>query len=100
VAHSEAGITNCSLIWTKPWVPEQVLEPRRLAARAAAVRLAANLGERVGDAVGYRTRVERRVGPNARIEVITTGVLLRRLQRVSSPSKSPGGTGVFPLSGA
>ncbi|BDA51196.1 probable pre-mRNA-splicing factor ATP-dependent RNA helica at N-terminal half [Coccomyxa sp. Obi] len=73
------------LLHGSPWLaPDQrilVLEPRRLAARAAAVRMAANMGERVGDSIGYRTRVERRVGRNARIEVVTTGVLLRRLQR-------------------
>ncbi len=62
-----------------------MLEPRRLAARAAAVRMAANMGERVGESIGYRTRMERRVGRNARIEVVTTGVLLRRLQRVRPP---------------
>lgn len=67
--------------------PDQVLEPRRLAARAAAVRMAANMGERVGESIGYRTRMERRVGRNARIEVVTTGVLLRRLQRVSAPDR-------------
>mgnify|MGYP003341367449 CR=1 FL=1 len=57
-----------------------VLEPRRLATRAAARRMAALLGERVGDTVGYQTRDERHIGPHTRIEVVTEGVLTRRLQ--------------------
>ncbi|MFN8040429.1 MAG: ATP-dependent helicase HrpB [Acidimicrobiales bacterium] len=61
-----------------------VLEPRRLAARAAARRMAALLGEEVGGTVGYRTRDEQRVGPGTRIEVVTEGILTRRLQRDAS----------------
>lgn len=57
-----------------------MLEPRRLAARAAAERLASELGERVGETVGYRIRLDSRVGPNTRIEVVTEGILARRLQ--------------------
>ncbi|RRV06226.1 ATP-dependent helicase HrpB [Pseudomonas sp. v388] len=57
-----------------------MLEPRRLAARAAAERLAAELGEKVGETVGYRIRLESRVGPKTRIEVVTEGILTRRLQ--------------------
>lgn len=57
-----------------------MLEPRRLAARAAAERLASELGEDVGDTVGYRIRLESRVGKNTRIEVVTEGILARRLQ--------------------
>jgi ATP-dependent helicase HrpB len=57
-----------------------VLEPRRLAARAAAVRMADLLGEAVGQTVGYRTRDERRTSAATRIEVITEGILVRRLQ--------------------
>jgi len=57
-----------------------VLEPRRLAARAAARRMAALLGEEVGETVGYRTRDDRRVGPSTRVEVVTEGILTRRLQ--------------------
>ncbi|MEH0841592.1 ATP-dependent helicase HrpB [Micromonospora sp. CPCC 205711] len=57
-----------------------VAQPRRVAARAAARRMAALLGERVGDRVGYAVRGERRVGPGTRIEVVTTGLLVRRLQ--------------------
>ena len=57
-----------------------MLEPRRLAARAAARRMAAMLGEEVGATVGFRTRLETRVGPKTRIEVITEGILARMLQ--------------------
>jgi len=56
-----------------------VLEPRRLAARAAADRMAATLGEQPGGTVGYRTRLQSRIGPNTRIEVITEGVFTRMI---------------------
>lgn len=58
-----------------------LLEPRRLATRAAARRMSSLLGDEVGGIVGYVTRDERRVGPRTRIEVVTEGVLTRRLQR-------------------
>ncbi|TRX74250.1 ATP-dependent helicase HrpB [Pseudomonas mangiferae] len=67
----------------EPWLAGQrilMLEPRRLAARAAAERLAAERGEAVGEAVGYRIRLDSRVGPRTRIEVVTEGILTRRLQ--------------------
>ncbi|VVM45211.1 ATP-dependent helicase HrpB [Pseudomonas fluorescens] len=57
-----------------------MLEPRRLAARAAAERLASELGEKVGETVGYRIRLDSKVGPKTRIEVVTEGILTRRLQ--------------------
>ncbi|HEX8695263.1 MAG TPA: ATP-dependent helicase HrpB [Longimicrobium sp.] len=57
-----------------------MLEPRRLAARAAAGRMAQLLGERVGETVGYRIRMETRAGPATRVEVVTEGVLTRILQ--------------------
>ncbi|MGX1613572.1 ATP-dependent helicase HrpB [Micromonospora chalcea] len=56
-----------------------IAQPRRVAARAAAHRMAALLGERVGDRIGYAVRGERRSGPRTRIEVVTTGLLVRRL---------------------
>lgn len=59
----------------------QVLEPRRVAAKSAARRMAALLGEPVGRTVGYRVRLEARVSAATRIEVITEGILLRRLQQ-------------------
>ncbi|MEV6511587.1 ATP-dependent helicase HrpB [Streptomyces sp. NPDC051642] len=58
-----------------------VAEPRRIAARAAARRMAWLLGEKVGESIGYTVRGERVVGRHARVEVVTTGVLLQRLQR-------------------
>lgn len=58
-----------------------VAQPRRMAARAAARRMAALLGERVGERVGYAVRGDRRVGPRTRVEVVTTGLLVRRLHR-------------------
>lgn len=67
-----------------PWLAGQrmlVLEPRRLAARAVANRMASLLGESVGETVGYRMRLDTRVGPRTRIEVVTEGILTRQLQR-------------------
>lgn len=67
----------------EPWLAGQrilMLEPRRLAARAAAERLASELGESVGETVGYRIRLDSKVGPRTRIEVVTEGILTRRLQ--------------------
>ncbi|MFC8716731.1 ATP-dependent helicase HrpB [Kitasatospora sp. NPDC057198] len=63
--------------------PRRVLvaEPRRLAVRAAARRMAWLLEEPVGAPVGFTVRGERRAGPGTRVEVVTTGVLLQRLQR-------------------
>ncbi|OEV27363.1 hypothetical protein AN220_05180, partial [Streptomyces nanshensis] len=58
-----------------------VAEPRRMAARSAARRMAWLLGERPGGSVGFTVRGERRAGPGTRVEVVTTGVLLQRLQR-------------------
>jgi ATP-dependent helicase HrpB len=57
-----------------------LLEPRRLAARAVAARMAQSLGERVGETVGYRMRLDSRVGPRTRLEVVTEGILTRMLQ--------------------
>jgi ATP-dependent helicase HrpB len=57
-----------------------MLEPRRLAARAAAERMAATLGEAVGRTVGYRMRGETRVSAATRIEVVTEGILTRLIQ--------------------
>ncbi|MEV6721288.1 ATP-dependent helicase HrpB [Streptomyces xanthochromogenes] len=58
-----------------------VAEPRRIAARAAARRMAWLLGERTGERVGFTVRGERSVGAGTVVEVVTTGVLLQRLQR-------------------
>jgi ATP-dependent helicase HrpB len=57
-----------------------MLEPRRLAARMAARYMAGTLGERAGATVGYSVRMERRVSAATRVEVVTEGLLLRRMQ--------------------
>ncbi len=57
-----------------------MLEPRRLAARAAASRMASLLGQPVGDTVGFRTRLDMAISSATRIEVVTEGLLIRRLQ--------------------
>ena len=67
----------------EPWLAGRrilMLEPRRLATRAAARRMADLIGEPVGGTVGYQTRDERHVGADTRIEVVTEGILTRRLQ--------------------
>jgi ATP-dependent helicase HrpB len=56
-----------------------LLEPRRLAARAAAARMAKTLGESVGDTVGFRVRMESRVSARTRVEVVTEGVFTRMI---------------------
>jgi ATP-dependent helicase HrpB len=68
----EAGLTPDKIL---------MLEPRRLAARAAADRMASVLGEKTGMTVGYRIRGDTSVGPLTRIEVVTEGVLTRMLQK-------------------
>ena len=64
----------------EPWAADRkilVLEPRRLAARAAAERMAATLGEKVGDTVGLRVRFGSKVSRRTRIEVVTEGIFTR-----------------------
>ncbi|MBX3329652.1 MAG: ATP-dependent helicase HrpB [Nitrospira sp.] len=68
----------------EPWLASKkllLLEPRRLAARAAAHRMAEELHEQVGKTVGYRMRLETKIGPTTKIEVVTEGVLTRLLQQ-------------------
>ena len=55
-----------------------MLEPRRLAARAAASRMAQSLDEAVGETVGYAVRLDRKVSAATRIEVVTEGILTRQ----------------------
>ncbi len=79
-----------------PWLSDQrilLLEPRRLAARAAARRMASLLGEIEGDTAGYRTRLETRVSAATRIEVVTEGILTRLLQ--ADPALSGYGLVIF-----
>lgn len=65
----------------EPWCNGKIilLEPRRLAARAAAGRMASLLGEPIGDTVGYRMRLDSRISAKTRIEVVTEGVFARML---------------------
>ncbi|MEK7851939.1 MAG: ATP-dependent helicase HrpB, partial [Deltaproteobacteria bacterium] len=80
----------------EPWLTGRrivMLEPRRLAARAAAMRMAELLGEDVGKTVGYRTRLDSKVGPSARIEVVTEGIFTRFLQ--ADPSLEGVGLAIF-----
>ncbi len=72
------------ILLEQPWLWGQsilLLEPRRLAARAAAARMAQLLGEAVGQTVGYRVRFDHCVSAATRIEVVTEGILTRRLQQ-------------------
>ncbi|MFT3811415.1 MAG: ATP-dependent helicase HrpB [Micropepsaceae bacterium] len=67
----------------EPWAAGKtilMLEPRRIAARASAHRMAEMLGEQAGATVGYRVRHESKIGPATRIEVVTEALLTRRLQ--------------------
>ncbi len=67
----------------EPWLQGRkivMLEPRRVAARAAAGFMARQRGEAVGGTVGYRIRFENKVGPDTRIEVVTEGILTRMIQ--------------------
>lgn len=69
-------------IYQEAWLKGQkviMLEPRRLAAKTIAQRMADLLGEEVGQTVGYRIRFETRVGPNTQIEVVTEGILTRMI---------------------
>lgn len=83
VAPPGTGKTSLLPLALADWSSGRILvaEPRRVAARAAARRMAALLGEQVGGRVGHTIRGESTVGPATRIEVVTTGVLVRRLQR-------------------
>jgi len=68
---------------SEPWLAGRtilILEPRRLAARLAAAFMARQLGEEIGRTVGYRVRFEAKVSPATRVEVVTEGVLTRRMQ--------------------
>ncbi|MCG8551948.1 MAG: ATP-dependent helicase HrpB, partial [Desulfobacterales bacterium] len=67
----------------RPWLKNKkiiMLEPRRLAARACAAHMAGLLGETAGQRIGYQVRMERCIGPKTRVEIVTEGILTRRLQ--------------------
>lgn len=66
----------------EPWAERGkiiLLSPRRIAARAAAARMASERGERVGETIGYRVRLDSKIGPKTRIEVVTEGVFTRMI---------------------
>jgi ATP-dependent helicase HrpB len=72
---------------SEPWLEGKkiiMLEPRRLAARAVATRMATLLNEEVGQTIGYRVRFENKSGKNTRLEVVTEGILTRMLQQDNS----------------
>ncbi len=84
VAPPGAGKTTVTplALLDQPWVAGRkllVLEPRRLAARAAAARMASTLGESVGQTVGLRVRLQSQVSAATRIEVVTEGVFTRMI---------------------
>jgi ATP-dependent helicase HrpB len=83
VAPPGAGKTTLVPLALADAMPGRIIvtEPRRVAARAAARRMAQLVGGRVGEQVGFSVRGESRVGPDTRVEVVTTGLLLRRLQQ-------------------
>ncbi|WP_413720556.1 ATP-dependent helicase HrpB [Silicimonas sp. MF1-12-2] len=84
LAMLDAGLTAQKIV---------MLEPRRLAARAAAGRMAETLGEDVGQTVGYRIRGEAKTSKSTRIEVVTEGILTRMIQ--SDPSLDGIGAVIF-----
>ncbi len=93
-----AGKTTCIplALLNSPWLNHKktiLLAPRRLAARAAAMRMSHLLEETVGQTVGYRVRMDSRVSAKTRIEVVTEGVLTRMLQ--NDPSLERVGLVIF-----
>ena len=86
----------------EPWLEGQtliLLEPRRLAARAAAARMAETLGESVGETVGFRVRGESRIGPKTRIEVVTEGIFSRRIVDDPAQTGSTTDPALYPTDG-
>lgn len=84
VAPPGAGKTTCvpPALLDEQWARGGkliLLSPRRIAARAAAARMASERGERVGETIGYRVRLDSRVGPKTRIEIVTEGVFTRMI---------------------
>ncbi|WP_027344586.1 ATP-dependent helicase HrpB [Hamadaea tsunoensis] len=83
VAPPGAGKTTLVPLALADRIPGRIIvaEPRRIAARAAAARMAELTGTRLGDTIGYSVRGDSRTGPRTRVEVVTTGVLVQRLHR-------------------
>ncbi|MFO8001841.1 MAG: ATP-dependent helicase HrpB, partial [Marinilabilia sp.] len=87
IVHAPPGAGKSTLLplalMHEPWLEGKkiiMLEPRRLAARSIAARMASLLGEEVGQTVGYRIRFDNKVSKQTRIEVVTEGILTRKLQ--------------------
>ena len=79
-----------------PWLTNKkiiLLEPRRLAAISCATHMADLLKEKVGQTIGYQIRLDRKIGPNTRIEVITEGIFTRKIQ--TDPSLEDVGVVIF-----
>ncbi len=81
---------------SEPWLANKkiiLLEPRRLAAITCAAHMASLLGEKVGETVGYQIRLDRKIGPKTRIEVVTEGIFTRKIQ--ADPSLEDIGLVIF-----
>ena len=93
-----SGKTTCvpASLLDEPWLKGRkivMLEPRRIAARSCAAYIAGKLGERVGETVGYQVRMERKIGPDTRLEILTEGLLAQRL--LSDPELADVGLIIF-----
>jgi len=93
-----SGKTTCvpPALLDEPWLAGKkivMLEPRRLAARTCAQFIASKMGEPVGGTVGYQVRLERRIGPGTRLEIVTEGLLAQRL--LSDPELKDVGLVIF-----
>jgi ATP-dependent helicase HrpB len=93
-----SGKTTCvpPALLDEPWLAGRkivMLEPRRLAARTCARFIASRLDEPVGATVGYQVRLERKIGPSTRLEIVTEGLLAQRL--LSDPELSGVGLVIF-----
>ena len=93
-----SGKTTCvpASLLDEPWLKGRkivMLEPRRIAARSCAAYIAGKLGERVGETVGYQVRMERKIGHNTRLEILTEGLLAQRL--LSDPELADVGLIIF-----
>ena len=93
-----SGKTTCvaPALLDEPWLGGRkivMLEPRRLAAMSCARYMASRLGEDAGGTIGYQVRLERRIGPRTRLEILTEGLLAQRL--LSDPELSGVGLVVF-----
>lgn len=93
-----SGKTTCippSLL-NEPWLAGRkiiMLEPRRIAARSCAMYMSARLGERVGETIGYRVRLENATSPSTKLEIVTEGMLSRKI--LSDPELSDTGLVIF-----